>query len=143
MMEGRIALTEKFVEARNLAAKRPEDMIRMCEELLREAHLEEAVRAGDVLAVLIEHCYASRDLKEAYRHVQSMEARGIAPHAYVDADILNAIYEAEGVNIRGKEGRGGSSEAKMEEEKHDTSVNSDLDEEIDEVIIIVYVVIEK
>ena len=104
--ERRIYMIEKFVQARKVAAKDPDTMVSICEALLQEPNLEEAVRAGDCLALLVEHFHARGKLREAYGCILEMEQRKIPPQPYVDADVLDQVYKAAGVNAADK-GRGG------------------------------------
>ena len=124
----RIDLIEKFLAAKDLATKNVEQMIEICESLLNERHLEDAIRTGDILAALIEVSHASRNLDAAYRYVQMMEERNIAVTPYVDADILNDIYRAAGVTPGDKKRRGS-----VEQKQEVNSDASDVDDEIDEV----------
>jgi hypothetical protein len=81
-------------------------MVAICEELLREPMLEEAVRAGDCLAMLVEYFHKRGKMREAYSYVQEMEERRIALHPYVDATILEEIFQSVGASARGGGGRG-------------------------------------
>ena len=106
--ERRIAMIEKFVQARKLAAKDPDTMVAICEALLQEPNLEDAVRSGDCLAMLVEHFFSRGKLREAYGFIQEMERRKVPPQPYVDAEILEQVYRASGVD---KASRGGASAA--------------------------------
>ena len=106
--ERRIAMIEKFVQARKLAAKDPDTMVSICEALLQEPNLEDAVRSGDCLAMLVEHFFSRGKLREAYGFIQEMERRKVPPQPYVDAEILEQVYRASGVD---KATRGGASAA--------------------------------
>ena len=48
-------LIEKFVQAKRAAKKEPATMVAICQALLQDPQLEEAIRAGDCLAMLVEH----------------------------------------------------------------------------------------
>lgn len=54
-MQKRVTMIEKFVEARQCQKSDPAKMVSICQALLQEPMLEEAIRAGDCLAMLIEH----------------------------------------------------------------------------------------
>ena len=92
--EQRISIIEKFVQARGAQEKDPDAMVNMCEDLLREPLLEEAIRAGDCLAMLTEHYHGRGKMREAYACIREFENRNIAPHPFVHAEMLNAIYSA-------------------------------------------------
>ena len=140
--ERRIGMIEKFVQARRAAAKDPDTMVIICEGLLREPHLEEAIRAGDCLAMLIEHFHARNKLREAYGCIQEMEQRKIPPQPYVDSEILEQVYKFAGVaqqqnSQRGGGGAGGATSLSRSPDKRGNAGNVQsmvLDEEIDEEI---------
>ena len=62
--------------------------------LLQEPQLEEAVRAGDCLALLVEHFYDAGDPSAALRYIREMRARKITVGTYIDADILEDVFKA-------------------------------------------------
>ncbi|KAJ1408062.1 hypothetical protein B484DRAFT_403632, partial [Ochromonadaceae sp. CCMP2298] len=86
-LERRIMIIEKFVTAKSPKTD-PASMVAICLALLQEQSLEEAIRAGDCLAMLVEHYHASKNYSEAYTHLQEMEARRIQPHPYLDAEVI-------------------------------------------------------
>lgn len=144
-MEKRIVMIEKFVEARNSAKKDPSKMVAICEALLQEPLLEEAVRAGDVLAMLVEYFHLIGKLKEAYVYLQEMEERRIQVHPYIDAEIIEQIYKAAGVSqgkpkgakarsvdveeeVASPTGGGYDSKVAQEEEEEEEVVDEELEE---------------
>lgn len=74
----------------------------ICKSLLREPMVEDAIRAGDCLAMLVEHYHGAGRMEDAYEHLRDMESRSIALHPYVDAQILEEVFRAVGAD----EGRG-------------------------------------
>ena len=70
--------------------------------------LEDAIRAGDCLAMLVEYYYGAGRMQDAYEHLRDMESRSIALHPYVDAQILEEVFRAVGAD----EGRTGARAAK-------------------------------
>ena len=86
-------------------------MVDICKALLKEPMLEEAIRAGDCLAMLVEHYHGAGRMQDAYEHLRDMESRGIALHPYVDAQILEEVFRAVGAD----EGRNGARTAKNRE----------------------------
>ena len=74
----------------------------ICKSLLKEPMLEDAIRAGDCLAMLVEHYHGAGRMEDAYEHLRDMESRNIALHPYVDAQILEEVFRAVGAD----EGRG-------------------------------------
>jgi intraflagellar transport protein 140 len=108
-IEKRIMLIEKFVQARRASKKEPETMVAICEALLHEPLLEDAVRSGDCFAMLIEYYHQKGKLREAYTYLQDMEERRIPIHPYIDAVVIDEIYKAAGVNQGSRKSGGGSS----------------------------------
>lgn len=70
--------------------------------------LEDAIRAGDCLAMLVEHYHGIGRMQDAYEHLRDMESRSIALHPYVNAQILEEVFRAVGA----EEGRNGPRAAK-------------------------------
>jgi hypothetical protein len=55
------------LQAKQSAKKDPSTMVAICQALLQEPSLEEAIRAGDCLAMLVEYFHSQRKMDEAYR----------------------------------------------------------------------------
>ena len=83
----------------------------ICKSLLKEPMLEDAIRAGDCLAMLVEHYHGAGRMEDAYEHLRDMESRSIALHPYVDAQILEEVFRAVGAD----EGRGAARAVKNRE----------------------------
>ena len=136
----RILLIEKFVQARRAAQREPDTMVAICEALLQEPMLEEAIRAGDCLAMLIDYFHSKGRMREAYAYIQEMEERRIPINPYVDAVILEEIYKACGMNI-GRPSASNTSKPSTYDSRggngpmspgDDEVVDEDIDEEIEE-----------
>lgn len=97
MLKKRIGIIEEFVEARNLIKSDPKSMERMCAQLLEYPEVESAIRIGDVFAQLIEHYYEKGDLQSAYTYLQGMKKRKIILTPYLDQEMIDNIYSANGV----------------------------------------------
>ena len=69
--------------------------------------LEEAIRAGDCLAMLIEYFHGKGQMRDAYNYIQEMEDRKIALNPYVEIEVLNDVYKAVGKQPNGGRGGGG------------------------------------
>jgi intraflagellar transport protein 140 len=145
-IDKRVMLIEKFVEARNVLKSQPQTSIAISEALLQDPQIEEAIRIGDLLGMLIEHFYHENNMQEAYHYLREMEDRKIQPFPYVEASIVHDIYRAVGVNRGGGGGGGGGEsqksnkageESKSYRRQHDDDgeihEEEELDEEIDEV----------
>lgn len=141
-MEDRIALIVKFIEAKSFGKKESDQMISICRALLNESHIEEALRAGDVIALLVEHYHSIGEMNEAYKCIEQLEDRRIVVAPFIDAEILNDVYKAVG-GKGDKQRRGSGQESKREEEKsratgqgQQSDDEEELDEEIDEVCVL-------
>ena len=93
-------------------------MVQICQSLLKEPMLEEAIRAGDCLAMLVEYFHGVGRMQEAYVHLKGMESRNIALHPYVDAQILEEVFKAVGETDGGA---GGSKNNKRDSGPHSSS----------------------
>jgi len=124
--ERRIYMIDKFVQARKAASKDPDTMVAICEALLQEPQLEEAVRAGDCLALLVEHFHTRGKLREAYGCVLEMEQRKIPPQPYVDAEVLEQVYRAAGVTgDKSRAGAGTSSAARSPDKQKSAGLRAE------------------
>ena len=98
----RIALTEKFAEARNMMNTNPQGAVAVCNELLEEApdemqDAEASIRIGDVFAMLVDYWYRQRNMEQAYKLIEQMRDRRIILGPYLDAQMVNAVYQAMGM----------------------------------------------
>ena len=119
--------------------------------LLQETALEEAIRAGDCLAMLVEHYHGQRQSTEAFHYLQEMEARRIQLHPYLDAAVIDDIYRAVGHNPNAPKkptgsrsspdpdddylggGRGSAGGSGKETQNRWSAEEEGVDEDIDEV----------
>ena len=114
--------------------------MQICLSLLKEPMLEEAIRAGDCLAMLVEYFHGTGRMQEAYTHLKDMESRNIALHPYVDAQILEEVFKAVGVKDNGggggsktnKQASNSSSSGDRGRDKHQDSNNDGIDSDIEE-----------
>lgn len=104
--ERRILLTDQFVNAKNQIRDNPAEMADVILKLLEEPGIDEAVRAGDALATLVEAYYAQGDLRKSVEMLEEMKRRGLAAKSYVNARLLQ--------DIQSKGGMGSSSAARSE-----------------------------
>lgn len=98
MLNGRIQLVERFVEARNFIKTNPKAMIDICNELLEHPDVDTAIRVGDVYAQLIEFCYQSKNMKDALKYLNGMKGRKIVITPYLDMEMVDNIYRDNGIN---------------------------------------------
>jgi intraflagellar transport protein 140 len=151
-VEKRVLLIEKFIEAKSCMRNDPQTMIAICEALLQDPQIEEAIRIGDLLGMLIEFFYQQNSMQDAYHYLREMEDRKIQPFPYVEASIVHDIYKAVGVSRGGassnnngknkqddfetKQNDGGQRGGKHQQQHVDEDedgVGEELEEEIDEV----------
>eukprot|EP01038_Epipyxis_sp_PR26KG_P011964 gene11964-16014_t len=130
-IEKRIGMIEKFVQARKIAKREPEKMVSICESLLHEPMLEEAIRAGDCLAMLVEHFYSTNQMQEAYDKLQEMESRRIQLHPYIENEIIDSVYNAIGINNQAGN-KNKSKNNNLSDDKKQLDINHDEEDE-DEV----------
>jgi intraflagellar transport protein 140 len=97
ILEKRIGLIEEFVEARNAATSDPSTMERICIQLLEYNDIDSAVRVGDVFAQLIEYYYEKGDNQSAFSNLKAMKKRKIIITPYLDQEMVDNIYSANGV----------------------------------------------
>jgi len=142
VLEQRIEVMQKFVEARRAQAKDPEKMVRICDELLQDPGLDATIRVGDCLAMMVEHYHRVRKLQEAFRYIQYMNSKGIELQPYIRAEVIDEILEAAGVDAAEMQGHGrGGGEAGEDEDDVEDEVGAveeqnedqeELDEDLDD-----------
>jgi intraflagellar transport protein 140 len=93
-VDRRIAMIERFIQAKKTLKADPSTAIGICEDLLADPHLEEAVRAGDCLALLVEYFHGVGQLPEAYKYLREMESRNIALQPYLEPPVIDDIMRA-------------------------------------------------
>lgn len=101
-LKRRIGIIEDFVEARNMIKSDPSTMQKLCNQLLDHPEVESAIRIGDVFAQLIEYNYEKGDLESAYKYLQAMKKKKIILTPYLDQEMVDHIYKANGVKIAKK-----------------------------------------
>ncbi|GAB5358318.1 hypothetical protein AAMO2058_000447200 [Amorphochlora amoebiformis] len=95
---------ESFVRARSLLRTNHKEFVQVCESLLIQPNVEQAVRVGDVYAVLTEYYFNKDDMNKAYEQIEAMRNRKITVGPYLDSKTVRTICLAVGVyqNIDGK-----------------------------------------
>lgn len=89
--------------------------------------MEEAIRAGDCLAMLVEHYHDLGQMNEAYNYIKEMEDRKIALHPYVDAEVLANVMKSVGKSVPTQGGAGYYNP--QYESKHDDDDDEVVEEE--------------
>ncbi|KAJ3203129.1 hypothetical protein HDU82_006824 [Entophlyctis luteolus] len=90
----RIACLETFVTARS--SSDPNQIMGVCEQLLREKRIESAVRVGDIYALMIETLYSHGNMAKARDLLQEMQSRvSMNLDYYLDASILRSLRNSD------------------------------------------------
>lgn len=105
--------------------------MRRCHALLDHPGCEQAIRVGDVYALMVEWYYSQQQLQQAHALVQQMRGRAIILAPYLDAEMVAAIYgsvgmppPSDGPAGGGANGRGGNG--------HAGEMDDEMDEDIPE-----------
>ena len=98
-LQAKITHVENFVNARKMVKSEPQRMIELCHELLEQHEVENAIRMGDVYALMVEWYYSQQQMEEAYALVERMRARAIILSPYLDHEMVQAIYDAMGMPV--------------------------------------------
>jgi intraflagellar transport protein 140 len=94
--ELRIALIEKFMDCRQKMHESPSEAGEAVMKLLDEPGIDEAIRVGDALAMLVEAHYDAGDLRRCIEVLEEMRRRGLAAKSYVNARMLQEIQAKSG-----------------------------------------------
>lgn len=105
-MEERVSIAERFVRARSLVKSDPEEMIRVCTGLLAETDIENAVRVGDVFALLVEFYTSQGNNTEAYSLIEKMRDRNIVLSFYLEQSLVENVYASMGMDTGNQEEEG-------------------------------------
>merc|ERR1719482_99791 len=95
----RIAHVETFVSARKMVKTDPEQTVKMCFELLEQPEVENALRVGDVFALMVEWFHSQGDMPQAYDLITKMVARSIVLAPYLDQEMVGAICASMGAAV--------------------------------------------
>ncbi|XP_050709384.1 intraflagellar transport protein 140 homolog [Eriocheir sinensis] len=106
--------------------------IQELQQLLADPNIEVAVRQGDIYAVIVEYFAANNNFKSALNALQDMKAKlpKANPSYYVDAETLQAISRATGMNFT--EGENGVPEEGGSEEEGNASEEEVVEEDDEE-----------
>eukprot|EP00003_Mantamonas_plastica_P014405 TRINITY_DN2501_c0_g2_i5.p1 TRINITY_DN2501_c0_g2~~TRINITY_DN2501_c0_g2_i5.p1 ORF type:complete len:1231 (+),score=430.28 TRINITY_DN2501_c0_g2_i5:227-3919(+) len=96
------SLVERFVRAQQCAQSDPEEMVKICEQLMMESDVESSVRVGDIYNQLIEHYHIQGDDKRAISLLDEMESKNITLDFYVNQELIDEIYQTEGRQTQAK-----------------------------------------
>jgi len=107
MLMKRIKYLESYVEARDaLNNGNFEQMVRICDGLVDQPGVDEAIRLGDVFANLIEYHMGKGDIQRSYGYLEKMQKKKIVMDPYLDRKIIEDIYRGMGMQNPNKGYRG-------------------------------------
>ena len=105
LMRKRVTIIEKFVQAREaLNTNDSQTAMQICDQLVETSGVEDAIRLGDVFAQLIEHYFYKNNFQDAYKYLEKMKKKNIIVTPYLDAHIVENIYEGVGVQMPKNQG---------------------------------------
>eukprot|EP01002_Notosolenus_urceolatus_P015452 NODE_7_length_4446_cov_23.596543_g6_i0.p1 GENE.NODE_7_length_4446_cov_23.596543_g6_i0~~NODE_7_length_4446_cov_23.596543_g6_i0.p1 ORF type:complete len:1437 (-),score=556.32 NODE_7_length_4446_cov_23.596543_g6_i0:134-4204(-) len=128
----RLDIVEKFVTARKMVKTDPMAMVRMCNELLDDTpDVDEAIRVGDVYALLVEFYLQLKEPKQAYSLITKMKTKNIPLSYYLDRKLVAQVYAAVGETNDDYDGGEAYAGGMAEEAPDERDVNFD-DEVVDD-----------
>lgn len=92
-LDKRIGMVEVFCQAKTLVKSDPQHFLKLCYSLVDE-NVDDAVRLGDIYAILVEYFYSIGDHQQAYEHINRMQKRRIVLGPYLDDGKFAACCHA-------------------------------------------------
>lgn len=83
---------ELFVTARSKAKTDPQEMVKLCHQLLEQREVDTAIRVGDCFALLVEFYHSHKNYEAAFKLLQDMRQRQIVLNPYLEADVIDEIH---------------------------------------------------
>ena len=110
VLQQRIILVERFVQARKLIKDDPSETVQICTQLLQSdiKDISNAIRIGDVFALLIEYYYKINDYQKSFTLIEQMRDRNIILSPYLDQTMTDTIFKEVGESVENN--RGGKEE---------------------------------
>jgi len=99
-LQTRIFLVEKFILARSLSNSNDtkgttSEIVTLCEDLLREPNIQNAIRVGDIYALLVEWNWTrKKNATDAYKTIRKMLNEEIELHYYLEQLTVQDICAA-------------------------------------------------
>ncbi|GIQ82521.1 hypothetical protein KIPB_003677 [Kipferlia bialata] len=90
-MQRSAELLESFLGLRALSVSDPSSLIREADALLAQEDCEDAVHAGDVLALLVEHLTQTGDIEGAVSQARRMLQRGIDMSLFLSPEVVESL----------------------------------------------------
>lgn len=118
MMRDRVQTIEKFVQAREAFNNGDTNtMIQICNGLIDQPGVEEAIRLGDVFAQLVEFFTSNRQYQQAHQYIERMQKKKIIITPYLDPSLVEEVYSAMGMPPPGRQ------------QKYNDGIDEDIKEE--------------
>ncbi|XP_067407526.1 intraflagellar transport protein 140 homolog isoform X3 [Emydura macquarii macquarii] len=101
LLQRKMALVKRFIQARRVYSEDPKEAIRQCELLLDEPDLDNTIRLGDVLGFLVEHYLQMEEFQMAYRYLEEMRKRIPCVNLayYVNQQTIEAVHRGLGIPL--------------------------------------------
>lgn len=101
-LQNKLTTVKKFVQVRRLYEEDPKEALKQCQILLEESDLDQAVRSGDVYALLVEHHAQQGNYEVAYKYMEEMAAKLPSGNVgfYINQQVTEAIYKAVGAPLK-------------------------------------------
>merc|ERR1719295_1332482 len=100
MFEQKMLLVNRFASARKLAESDPDQMIAICESLIKDSNPEAGIRVGDVYALMVEYYHSISNHSEAYHVIERMKESDIILGPYLDQAMVDSIHQAIGLDAQ-------------------------------------------
>jgi len=98
-LKSKIASIERFLAVQKADRSDSESMEQICRELLRDAEYTEAVRIGDIYALLVENYHSAGEKQKAYQIILEMKDQKIELGYYLGHSLLKDISQSLGVPL--------------------------------------------
>lgn len=93
-LKSKIEAVERFIELqKNVQTTDSQSFEKSCRELVRDAQYSDAVRLGDIFALLVEHYYNLNDKSRAYSILIEMKEQKIELSYYLNHSMLRDIAQ--------------------------------------------------
>ncbi|XP_059572178.1 intraflagellar transport protein 140 homolog isoform X3 [Alligator mississippiensis] len=101
LLQSKMALIKRFIQARRAYSEDPKEAIRQCELLLDEPDLDSTIRLGDVLGFMVEHYLQVEEFQMAYRYLEEMRKRIPCVNLtyYVSQRTIEAVHRGLGIPL--------------------------------------------
>ncbi|CAM9937918.1 intraflagellar transport protein 140 homolog isoform X2 [Lampetra fluviatilis] len=102
LIQNKINFVKKFVHVRRVYQEDALEAMKLCEVLVEEPDLDQAVRLGDVYGMMIEHYARQENYQTAYRLMEALSKKctGVSLQYFVNAQTIERVHRALGRPIR-------------------------------------------